>query len=114
MSANHNIKELLNQLKTFKVKNVIITNKKNYLFLKNKFKKKKINIFNNFNAIKIIFKNSKIDYTLNAISGLDGLRPTIDIIGFTNKICIANKESIICGWKLIKKELKKHKENSYR
>ena len=108
LSANHNIKELLNQLKTFKVKNVIITNKKNYLFLKNKFKKKKINIFNNFNAIKIIFKNSKIDYTLNAISGLDGLRPTIDIIGFTNKICIANKESIICGWALIKKELKKH------
>ena len=41
LSANHNIKELLNQLKTFKVKNVIITNKKNYLFLKNKFKKKK-------------------------------------------------------------------------
>ena len=42
LSANHNIKELLNQLKTFKVKNVIITNKKNYLFLKNKFKKKKL------------------------------------------------------------------------
>ena len=108
LSANQNIKELLYQLKTFKVKNVIIKNKKNYLFLKNKFKKKKINIYNDFNAIKIIFKNSKIDYTLNAISGLDGLRPTIDIIEFTNKICIANKESIICGWALIKKRLKKY------
>ena len=38
LSANQNIKELLYQLKTFKVKNVIIKNKKNYLFLKNKFK----------------------------------------------------------------------------
>ena len=42
LSANQNIKELLYQLKTFKVKNVIIKNKKNYLFLKNKFKKKKL------------------------------------------------------------------------
>ena len=46
---------------------------------------------------------------MSAISGIEGLRPTIDIIKKTKRIAIANKESLICGWGLIQKELKKHK-----
>ena len=46
---------------------------------------------------------------MSAIVGLDGLDPTIKIIRFTKKIAIANKESIVCGWNLIKKELIKNK-----
>ena len=33
------------------------------------------------------------------------------IIKHTKKIAIANKESIICGWNLINKELKKYNTN---
>ena len=40
---------------------------------------------------------------------LDGLNQQLKIIKYTKKIAIANKESIICGWNLIKKELKKNK-----
>ena len=36
------------------------------------------------------------------------LYPTVKCISFTKKIAIANKESIICGWTFIKKELKKN------
>lgn len=43
-----------------------------------------------------------------AISGLEGLKPTINIIKYTHKIAIANKEAIICGWNLLKNELKKN------
>jgi len=43
-----------------------------------------------------------------AISGLQGLKPTLDVIQFTKNIAIANKESLICGWNLIEKKLKKH------
>ena len=46
-----------------------------------------------------------------AISGFQGLNPTLDIIKYTKTIAIANKESIICGWNLIKKDLKKYKTN---
>ena len=46
-----------------------------------------------------------------AISGLSGLKPTIDSIKFSKTIAIANKESIICGWHIIEKELKKNKTN---
>jgi 1-deoxy-D-xylulose-5-phosphate reductoisomerase len=44
---------------------------------------------------------------MSSISGINGLVPTIKIIKFTKKIAIANKEAIICGWHLIKKDLKK-------
>ena len=46
-----------------------------------------------------------------SIIGLDGLKPTLDIIKYTKTIAIANKESIICGWNLISKNLKKFKTN---
>ena len=46
---------------------------------------------------------------MSSISGIDGLEPTIKIIKHTKKIAIANKEAIICGWHLIKKDLKKYK-----
>ena len=109
VTANKNIKELIIQIKLFKIKNIIVTDYKNFLLIKKFFHKKKINIYNNFNMIDKIFNKKKIDYTMSAISGLDGLAPTLKMIKFTKKIAIANKESIICGWPLLKNELKKNK-----
>jgi len=45
---------------------------------------------------------------MSAISGLEGLNPTLKSIKYTKKILIANKEAIICGWNLIKKEVNKY------
>ena len=109
LTADKNINELLKQIKIFKVKNIIVTNFKIFLKIRKILKNKKINIYNDFYSIKKIFHNKKNDYVMNAISGLDGLEPTVKIIKFTKKIAIANKESIICGWSLIQKELKKNK-----
>ena len=108
LSADGNYKELLKQAKYFKVKNLIITNKNSYQKIKKDKFTKKIKIFDNFDNYKKIFKK-KIDYTMSAITGIEGLKPTIDMIKYTKKIAIANKESIICGWNLIEKKLKKHK-----
>ena len=106
LTANKNYKELYKQSKILNVKNLIITDSKGYNYLKNK--NKKINIYNNYKNLNKILKN-KIDYTMNSITGLDGLEPTLNIIQKTKTIAIANKESIICGWSLIKKKLKKYK-----
>ncbi len=106
LTANKNYLLLSKQIKEFKVKNVFIADKKSYLILKKKLKK--VNIFNDVNKIDKIF-SSKLDYTMSSIAGFDGLKPTIKIIKKTKKIAIANKESIICGWSLIEREIKKHK-----
>ena len=108
LSADVNYKELLKQAKYFKVKNLIITNQDSYLKIKKDKYSKNIQIFNNFNNFKKIFKK-KINYTMSSITGIQGLKPTIDIIKYSKKIAIANKESIICGWNLIEKNLKKYK-----
>ena len=110
LTSNNNYRDLVKQTKALNVKNLIIKNKKQYLNLKKKFKNKKINIYNNFYNLKKIFKK-KVDYTMCAISGLQGLYPTLDTIKFTKNIAIANKESLICGWNLIEKKLKKHNTN---
>tara|TARA_Y100000590_G_scaffold470384_1_gene664334 strand:+ start:1289 stop:2458 length:1170 start_codon:yes stop_codon:yes gene_type:complete len=108
LSANLNAAKLFSQAKEFNVKNVIILNsKKNHKWIK-KFHNHQINTYDNFSVFKKIFKK-KLDYVINAITGIDGLQPTLNIIKYTNKIAIANKESIICGWNLIKKKLLKHK-----
>ena len=107
LTADKNYKEILKQTKYFNVKNLIITNEKSFKELKKK-KLDKINIFNNYNSFSNIFKK-KIDYVMSSISGIDGLEPTLKIIKHTKKIAIANKEAIICGWHLIKKDLKRYK-----
>ena len=103
LTANKDHKTLYSQAKKYDVKNIIITNDASYKILKKKCKKSKVNVFNDFNIFDKIFKK-KIDYTMNSIVGFAGLKPTLEIIKFTKQIAIANKESIICGWNLIKKK----------
>ena len=109
ISANKNYKKLIKQAKYFNVKNLVITDLNSFLIAKQINKNKNINIYNNFTSLKKIFKNKKVDYTMCAITGFEGLKATLDIIKFTKVIAIANKESIICGWCLIKKNLNKYK-----
>ncbi len=46
---------------------------------------------------------------MSAIVGIAGLQPTLDIIKISKTVVIANKESIICGWHIISKLIKKYK-----
>ena len=110
LTANTNYKDLINQAKKFNVKNIIITDPDSFKKTKAICKNKKINIFQNFKNLKRILPK-KVDYVMSAISGIGGLLPTYRIISRTKLIAIANKEAIVCGWPLIKKELKKNKTN---
>jgi len=107
LTTNKNADRIFKQAIQFKVKNVIITNKIKYNKYKLLFKKNNINLYFGLHNIKKILRK-KITYTINAISGIDGLEPSLDIIPHTKYFLIANKESIICGWKLINNKLKKY------
>ena len=110
LTTNNNIKKILTQSIEFKVNKIVIQNKKKYIKFENQFKRNKIHVFFELEkALKSI--NKKVHYTINAISGIGGLEPTIKIIKYTKNIAIANKESIICGWKFIKNTLKKNNTN---
>ena len=106
LSTNKNVKKIYKQAIQFKVKNIVIFDKNSYLNNLKKFKDKKIRVFPTIKeALK---RNKKKSFlTINAISGIEGLEPTLDIIKYSNNLAMANKESIICGWQFIIKELKK-------
>tara|TARA_B100000579_G_scaffold435800_1_gene459977 strand:- start:267 stop:1439 length:1173 start_codon:yes stop_codon:yes gene_type:complete len=110
LTTNKNINRILQQARILKVKNILVSSEHHYIKLKKKLKNSKIKVHNNLDNLQKIV-NKKIDYTMCAISGLSGLKPTIDAIKFSKTIAIANKESIICGWEFIDKALRKNNTN---
>ena len=102
LSANKNFRLICNQIKKYKPEYFLISNKETFEKVQEKFKKKKIIIINNINLLRL---SKKVDCTVSAIPGIAGLTPTLTLIEKSKKILIANKESIICGWELIKKNL---------
>ncbi len=106
LTANNNYKKLIQQAKQFEAKNVLIKNHKFYLKVKNSLKKTKV--YSGDVPIKKIF-SKKLDYTMSAVVGLAGLQPTIDVIKISRTVAIANKETIICGWSILSRLIKKYK-----
>ena len=106
LTANNNYKKLIQQAKEFNAKNVLIKNHKFYLKVKKSLKKTKV--YSGEISIKKIF-SKKLDYTMSAVVGLAGLQPTIDAIKISKIVAIANKETIICGWQILSKLIKKYK-----
>ena len=105
LAANKNYKLICKQILKYKPKYFIIKNKIIFNKVKQKFKNNKTIILNDYK-----FKNSKkLDVIVSAIPGIEGLKPTLELIKETKKILIANKESIVCGWNLLKKEAIKNK-----
>ena len=103
--ANKNYKRICQQIKIYKPRFFLINDEIVYKKIKNKFHNSKTTIVNSLDKIKI---KKKSDITISAIPGIIGLKPTIYFTKISNKILIANKESIICGWYLIKKAIKKN------
>ena len=106
LSANKSYNLICKQIKKYNPNYFVVTDPIVYKKIKLKFRKKNIIILNNFDKIK---SYNKTDIAISAIPGLAGLNPTIAAVRFSKKILIANKESIICGWNLIKKAAFKYK-----
>ena len=102
--ANKNYNLICKQIIKYKPEIFVINEKNTYEKIKKKFKNNKIKIINNLNSLNI---KKKSEITISAIPGIAGLNPTLQIMRSTKKILIANKESIICGWELIKNKAKK-------
>ncbi len=108
LTANNNYRKLIYQAKKFKAKNVLIKNSKFFSKVKQALKKTNTKVYSGNVSINKIIKK-KIDYTMSAIVGIAGLQPTVDAIKISNTVAISNKESIICGWEIISKLIRKYK-----
>ena len=108
LSANNNYRDLIKQAKTFKARNVLIRNKIFFKQVQDGLKKYPTKVYSgDISLSKIISK--KMDYAMCAIVGIAGLQPTLDSIKISKTVAIANKESIICAWNILSREIKKYK-----
>ncbi len=107
LSANKNYKKISKQIVELKPNFYVVHDEKVFRKIKKKFRNNKVKVHNNFDFLDR--KIPKSDITISATTGIAGLKPTIKMIKKSKKILIANKESIICGWNLIKKDASKFK-----
>ena len=106
LSANSNYLEIKNQIKKIKPRYFVVNDLHVYRkLLKNK-KRIKTKILNKFSEVP---SKIKFDITISSIVGIAGLEPTIQFTKKSKKVLIANKESIICGWHILKNISKKNK-----
>ena len=105
--ANKNYFKIINQIRIFKPSIVIVNNENIFLKIKKKYQKKKIVVLNSITYIQKYI--SKVDVTVSAIPGIAGLEPTVLFTKISRRILLANKEAIICGWDLIKRNSIKYK-----
>ncbi len=111
LSTYSNVKKIIKQAQELGVKKIIINNEKEYQKALIKYDHKKIKIFNKFENISQMFKPHEIYYSMISVSGIDGLKPSVILPKYSKNLAIVNKESIICGWSIIKKQLIKFKTN---
>lgn len=109
LTANNNIKLLIEQAKKYIPSKVVIANKQKYMQLKEALDSLPITILCGEEAISDAVVEEPIDMVVAAIVGYAGLAPTLNAIAHNKDIALANKETLVVAGDLIYQKLQKSK-----
>ena len=102
--CNKNYKTIFKQINKFKPKFVYIHNAQIRYLIKSKFKKNIIFINNYQELVNKFSLLPKLDKVVLGLSSFEGLDYAFDFLKFSKEILIANKESLICGGRVLLKK----------
>lgn len=105
LSANSNVELLYKQAIEFKPEIVDIIDTEGYYYLKDKLSLYGIKVINGIEGLEYISSLDNVDVVLTSVVGMVGLRPTLAAIKAKKTIALANKETLVVGGEIIKKEL---------
>lgn len=105
ISAYSNSSMLYEQALEFKPSYVVIIDDKGYLYLKDKLAPYNIKVIKGYDGLEYISSLKDVDIVLTSVVGMIGLKPTIAAIRAGKTIALANKETMVVGGEIIKKEL---------
>lgn len=108
ISGNKNIALLENQVRKFNPEIVAVKEEKYANELKIKISDTQTKIKCGEEGICEVATNPNSDTVVTAISGIAGLKPTIEAIKSKKTIALANKETLATGGELVKKLAKEH------
>ncbi|QCX32272.1 1-deoxy-D-xylulose-5-phosphate reductoisomerase [Caloramator sp. E03] len=109
LSANTNIDLLYEQALEFNPKYLVVMDEKKYSELKLKLSNSKTKVLCGVEGLEFIASLNDADIILNSVVGMIGLKPTIASIRAGKTIALANKETLVVGGEIIKRELKDSK-----
>ena len=105
--AGRNVDLLIEQIREFKPKVVVVNDNENFVKLRKMFEGVKFYL-GNYNIEKAV-NDSEVDTLVSAISGTIPLRATLKSIELNHRICLANKETLVAAGDIINKKLKESK-----
>lgn len=110
ISANKNYKKVIEIIDEFHPSYVVMTDTNAYNNVKDycRQNKIKIDVMQGLEALSIIASSEEIDIVLTSVVGMVGLTPTLAALRAGKKIALANKETLVVGGELVKKELRKN------
>ena len=106
LTAKNNIEKLASDAIEFDADFVVIENSEKYLNLKNLLMGYKTEVLSGYDNIVEMAKLD-VNWSMSAIIGSAGLRPTIEIAKQKNVLALANKESVVCAGEILNKTIKK-------
>ena len=102
LTANKNVKLLLEQVKEFNPKYIIVRDERLFETIKKKLPKSSI-LLTGEKGLVIGTREADYDILLSALVGFAGLQPTIEGIRRGKRIALANKETLVVAGEIITK-----------
>ena len=104
LTAKNNIEKLASDAIEFKADFAVIENNKKYIDLKNLLMGYNTQVLSGYENIVEMAKLD-VNWSMSAIIGSAGLRPTLEIAKKNNILALANKESVVCAGNLLNKTI---------
>lgn len=103
LTANNNVKLLIEQSRRFKPDSVVIADEAKYAELREALKDVPIKVFAGKKALCEVAEMGNVDTVLVALVGFSGLMPTISAIRAKKQIALANKETLVVAGEIVER-----------
>lgn len=107
LSTNKNIDLLYEQILEFKPQVVAVMDSDSAYRLKKRLKNNKTEVVTGLNGLMSVATLNDSQLILVSVVGISGLIPTLKAISCNKEIALANKETLVAGGEIVKKELEK-------
>ncbi|MBV4418077.1 1-deoxy-D-xylulose-5-phosphate reductoisomerase [Clostridium tyrobutyricum] len=110
VSANRSFQKLVNIINEFKPEYAVLNEKSAYDKVKEYCSNKNVNtkILFGIEGLNTIASLENVDIVVTSVVGIVGLVPTIKAIRAGKTIALANKETLVAGGEIVKRELKQN------
>jgi len=107
LAAGSNIRLLEEQIREFRPEIVSLERKEDAEFIRNRFKKDSLRVTYGLDGAQEIGGDPGNDIVVSAITGINGLKPTLAAVRAGKSVALANKESMVVAGSLLRAEARK-------